>query len=81
MKLPWSETDQHWHGGLKENLESYHGLCVYNTVIYSCKFIKLGLRALLAEWLRRALQVRIRKSAGSIPAECIIFLLCASQKT
>ena len=63
MKLPWSETDQHWDGGLKEKL-GYHGLCVYNTMVYICKFITLKSLALLAEWLRRTLKARIRKSAG-----------------
>ena len=38
--------------------------------------------ALLAEWLRRTLKARVRKSVGSIPTECTFYelLFCASSK-
>ena len=31
--------------------------------------------AVLAEWLRRMLKAHVRKSVGSIPTDCIIFVL------
>jgi hypothetical protein len=42
--------------------------------LFSCVVVRFPSGAVLAERLRRTLKARVRKSVGSIPTDCIIFL-------